>query len=174
MKEVIIDQEIGYMNVIADEGGVGGGVVDGMRGIKGFNGASSPLPIWDFVKGKQVPANFQNFRCQCYFKLGEIVNNRQISIKITKFDTNIEGYTKEKAISDLVEELDSIKETDNSQDGKKAIIPKSEIKEALGRSPDFADILMMRMFFELKDLPVAFKARLREDVNDEPDKNPAI
>jgi len=33
----------------------------------------------------------------------------------------------------------------------------------LGRSPDFADILMMRMFFELKDMPVAFRTELRED-----------
>lgn len=160
MKELILIEAIGYMNVLADEGGVGGGVVDGMRGIKGFNGASSPLPIWDYVKSRQVPANYQNFRSQCYFKLGEMVNNRQMSIKIKDFKTNIEGYTKEKAISDLIEELDAIKQTNNSEDGKKAIIPKSEIKEYLGRSPDLADIMMMRMFFELKDLPITYKSKL--------------
>lgn len=172
MKEIILQESIGYVNVLADEGGVGGGVVDGMRGIKGFNGSSSPLPIWDFVKMKQVPANYQNFRSQCYFKLSELVNNRQMSIKITSFKTNIEGYTKEKALSDLFEELDATQQTVNSQDGKKAIVPKSEIKDMLGRSPDFADILMMRMFFELKDLPVNFKAKLRERVEEE--KNIAI
>jgi hypothetical protein len=95
-----------------------------------------------------------------------------MSIKLTSFKTNIEGYTQEKALSDLFEELDATQQTDNSQDGKKAIIPKSEIKEMLGRSPDFADILMMRMFFELKDLPVTYKASLKG--NDEPEKNPAI
>jgi hypothetical protein len=171
MKETILVEAIGYVNVLADEGGVGGGVVDGMRGIKGYNGASSPLPIWDYVTNRQRPANYQNFRSQCYFKLGEMVNNRQISIKITQFKTNIEGYTKEKAISDLIEELDAIKQTDNSTDGKKAIIPKSEIKEMLGRSPDFADIMMMRMFFELKDLPVTYKHSL---IDTEAEKNPAI
>lgn len=171
MKAVIVDESIGYLNVLADEGGVGGGVVDGMRGIKGFNGSASPLPVWDFIRSKQVPANYQNFRCQCYFKLSEMVNNRQMAVKIKTFKTNIEGYTVEKAISDLFEELDAIKQTDNSQDGKKAIIPKSEIKEMLGRSPDFADILMMRMFFELKDLPVTFKASLREETKE---SNPAI
>lgn len=163
MKALIVTEQIGYMNVIADEGGVGGGVVDGMRGIKGFNGSSSPLPIWDYVKSRQVPANFQNFRSQSYFKLSEMVNNRQMSIKIKQFETNIEGYNQDKAISDLIEELDAIKQTDNSEDGKKAIIPKSEIKEMLGRSPDFADIMMMRMFFELKDLPVMFKAELMSE-----------
>lgn len=171
IKEMILTEEIGYQNVIVDEGGVGGGVVDGMRGIKGFNGSSSPLPVWDFVRSRQTPANYQNFRSQCYFKLSEIVNNRQMSVKIKSFKTNIEGYTQEKAVSDLIEELDAIKQTDNSQDGKKAIIPKSEIKEMLGRSPDFADILMMRMFFELKDLPVTYTAKL---ISKDEDQNPAI
>lgn len=171
MKEVIIDEGIGYQNVIADEDGVGGGVVDGMRGIKGFQGGSSPLPVWDFVKSRLVPANYRNFRCQCYFKLGEMVNNRQVSIKITKFQTNIEGYTVDRAISDLLEELDAIKQTDNSEDGKLTIIPKSEIKEQLGRSPDFADVLMMRMTFEMKELPLTFKRELREE---EPTTNMAI
>lgn len=151
IKDEAVQEGVGFQNIIVDEGGVGGGVVDGMRGIKGFNGASSPLPVWDFIRSKMVPANFQNFRSQCYFKLGETVNNRLMSVKIEKFKTNIEGYTKEKALSELIEELDVIQKTDNSEDTKLAIIPKSEIKELLGRSPDFADVLMMRMFFELKE-----------------------
>lgn len=171
LKEVIVEHQIGYQNVIIDEDGIGGGVVDGMRGVKGFTGNATPLPIWDFVKNRQVPANYRNFRSQCYFKLGEMVNNRQIAIKITRFETNIEGYTVEKALSDIVEELDAIKSTDNSIDSKLQIIPKSEIKEMLGRSPDFADVLMMRMFFELASLPVSFRAELREE---EPETNPAI
>ncbi len=144
---------VGFANIIADEGGVGGGVVDGMRGIKGFNGASSPMPIWDFVKNAFKPQNYLNFRAQCYFHLSEMVNNREYAIKLTKFQTNIEGYTQEMALTELFEELDAIKQTDNSMDSKKAIIPKSEIKEQLGRSPDFADIFMMRSFFEFKDKP---------------------
>lgn len=173
MKEIIIDEAIGYQNVLADEDGVGGGVVDGMRGIKGFGGGRSALPVWDFVVSRLVPANYRNFRCQCYFKLGEMVNNRQVAIKITKFDTNIEGYTLEKALSDMAEELDAIKQTDRSEDGKLTIIPKTEIKEALGRSPDFADIMMMRMTFEFKETPITFKRTMRESA-DIVDNNPAI
>ena len=171
IKEEAQSESISFQNILVDEGGVGGGVVDGMRGIKGFNGASSPLGIWDYIKNSVRPANYQNFRCQCYFKLSEIINERKMSIHITKFRTNIEGYTVEKAISDLYEELDLVKQTDNSQDGKKAIIPKSEIKEMLGRSPDYADVLMMRMFFELKEPPRTFKPII---VNKNSDINPAI
>jgi phage terminase large subunit len=153
IKDEAQTEGVGWQNIIVDEGGVGGGVVDGMRGIKGFNGSSSPLEVWDFIANRSRPANYQNFRCQCYFKLSEMVNDRMLLLKIEKFKTNIEGYTKEKAISELTEELDVIQKTDNSIDSKLAIIPKSEIKELLGRSPDFADIFMMRMYFELKEPP---------------------
>lgn len=172
IREESQEEGVAFMNILVDEGGVGGGVVDGMRGIKGFNGASSPLGVWDYIKGAIRPANYQNFRCQCYFKLSEVVNNRMMRVKITKFKTNIEGYTVEKAMSDLFEELDVIQKTDNSDNGKLAIVPKSEIKELLGRSPDFADVLMMRMFFELKDAPTKQKFILqRGNVSD---SNPAI
>jgi len=40
-------------------------------------------------------------------------------------------------------------EIDIDKDGKKKITPKQKIKEDLGRSPDWADNFMMRMWFEL-------------------------
>lgn len=172
LKEEAQNEGVGFANIIVDEDGVGGGVVDSMRGIKGFHGGSTPLGVWDYIKGKVSPANYKNFRCQCYFKLSEIVNDRRMSIKITKFHTNIEGYTKEKAMSDLFEELDVLQRTDNSVDGKLAIIPKSEIKEMIGRSPDFADVLMMRMYYELREPPA--RIRLVKVSDGLTDSNPAI
>ena len=35
-------------------------------------------------------------------------------------------------------------------EGKLKIAPKEEIKEMIGRSPDFPDVMMMRMIFELR------------------------
>lgn len=35
------------------------------------------------------------------------------------------------------------------KDGKLKIVPKDEVKEALGRSPDIGDKFVMRMYFEL-------------------------
>ena len=34
-------------------------------------------------------------------------------------------------------------------DGKLRIIPKQQIKQAIGRSPDFADVIAMRAVFDL-------------------------
>lgn len=146
-----VEEGIPYQNILIDEDGIGGGVVDQMRGARGFMGNASPTTYYNEIGGRLSTENFQNFRAQAYFKLAEMVNAHQLAIKITKFKTNIEGYTVEKAISDLFEELDQTKRKDNTAGEKLAVIPKSEIKEQLGRSPDFADVLMMRMFFEFKE-----------------------
>lgn len=151
IKDQAAESRIPFSHILSDEDGVGGGVVDSLKGTKGFLGGSRPLELWDTFTGKQVSENFVNLRSQCYFKLGEVVNGHRMAIKLRYFKTNIEGYTEEKALADLEEELDHIKKADDSgQRTKLAIIPKADIKESLGRSPDFADILMMRMLFEIK------------------------
>lgn len=158
------ESRIPASHTLSDEDGVGGGVVDNLKGTKGFMGGSRPLSIYDSFTAKEVSENFINLRSQCYFKLAEAVNAREMAVRLRYFKTNIEGYTQEKAIADLEEELDAIKKADDSgQRTKLAVIPKSEIKEALGRSPDFADVMMMRMLFELKEAPVR-KARERREM----------
>ena len=148
------ESKIPFSHILSDEDGIGGGVVDGLKGTKGFIGGSKPLEIWDTLKGRLVPANFANLRSQCYFKLSEMINNHLMSISLKYFHTNIEGYTQEKAIADLEEELDHLKKVDNTgQNTKMVIAPKAIMKEELGRSPDFADIMMMRILFVLKDNP---------------------
>lgn len=152
IKQQSVESKIPYSQILSDEDGVGGGVIDGLKGTKGFMGGSSPLQIQDTFLFKKIPSNFINLRSQCYFKLAEMINNHLMAIKLRYFKTNIEGYTQEKAISDLQEELDQIKHSETSgQSIKLAIVPKSEIKEMIGRSPDFSDIMMMRMLFQLKE-----------------------
>ena len=50
----------------------------------------------------------------------------------------------------MIQELEQVKQKDIDKDGKVALIGKESIKEVLGRSPDIADALMMRMYFELQ------------------------
>jgi hypothetical protein len=49
----------------------------------------------------------------------------------------------------IVEELEQVKQFNMDKDGKKRIIPKDKVKELIGRSPDYSDLLMMRMWFSL-------------------------
>lgn len=119
-------------NIIVDEDGVGGGVKDFLK-CKGFVNNSSPI-----ARGNET-ANFTNLKSQCYFGLSDKVNKNEVYFA---FD----GIDKEKTI----EELQYVKQSKMDSDGKKSVLRKEDIKELLGRSPDYSDMIMMRFYFELK------------------------
>ena len=138
IRSLASDYKIPFSHIIADEDGVGGGLVDNLRGIKGFVGNSTPLEEND----KKV--NFKNLRSQCYYKLADYVGNHKIKINCSDTIREI-----------IVEELEQIKGESIDSDQKLKVISKDKIKEIIGRSPDYADTLMMRMWFELDYRPLS-------------------
>lgn len=134
IKKLAAENTIPYSHIIVDEDGIGGGVVDMLPGIKGFMAARSPF---DNATTRQ-PDNYANLKAQCSYKLAEVVNAHKVAVRTE--DTKIREM--------LTEELEQIKTKDADKDGKRQIMPKERVKEILGRSPDFADCLMMRMYFE--------------------------
>jgi hypothetical protein len=50
----------------------------------------------------------------------------------------------------IISDLENINRTTLSDDGKLAIERKADLKERIGRSPDFSDMMMFRMWFEIK------------------------
>lgn len=131
----------GKSDILVDEDGVGGGIVDFYK-CKGFVNNSSPLPSPDAPrddKGNPVKENFDNLKSQCYFRLAKRVNENGIYIDCD--DPAIRQM--------IVEELEAIKQKNMDSDMKRGVIPKEDMKELIGRSPDFADTLMMREYFEL-------------------------
>jgi hypothetical protein len=134
-------------NVVVDEDGVGGGVVDETSGVKGFVNNSKPIlkNVYEYSKMKKphlgyVPMNYRNLKAQCSFLLADFINNNKISCY-----NNISIKIKET----LIEELEQVKRKNIDKDTKLELIPKEEVKELIGRSPDFSDSMMMRMYFEL-------------------------
>lgn len=125
-------------HVVVDEDGVGGGVVDQLSGCKGFVNNSKAID-----PKKTVKRNYANLKTQCYFELARLVNTGKIGID------SIKQEYKEL----LIQELEQIKQKDIDKEAKINLVGKEHIKDALGRSPDFADALMMRMYFELKPKP---------------------
>jgi hypothetical protein len=126
--------QTGASNVIVDEDGMGGGPVDFLR-VNGFVNNSSPLP--NPVTGAKE--NFDNLKSQCYFKLADIVNRNQLYLEC---DEELRPL--------IIGELEQVKQKILDSDMKKGVIPKEKVKEKLGRSPDFADAIMMRCYFDLK------------------------
>ncbi len=115
-------------NVIADEDGVGGGVVDFLK-CKGFVNNSRAL------NGE----NFNNLKSQCGYRISQMIANREVG-EISR-DSRVVEITSE--------EMEQVKQKDIDKDGKIALISKDVVKEAIGRSPDEWDSIMMRYYFEL-------------------------
>lgn len=144
LKQLEIKHKIPRSNVVIDEDGVGGGVVDHMKGCVGFvnNASAYPENIMQ-ESGYESKPNYGNLKSQCYHKLSKAVELGEVAIQ----------WVDDEVKQLLIEELEQIKKKDIDNDGKFYIIPKDEIKEMLGRSPDFADGMMMRFVFEFMAKP---------------------
>jgi hypothetical protein len=113
-------------NIVLDEDGVGGGLVDTLR-CRGFQNGSKA------VRGSQ----YQNLKADCYFKLGELIDKNELTLPIRYQE-------------DIVKELEMVRRVNPDSDGKLRVTSKETISQRTGGlSPDFADAIMMRAYFEL-------------------------
>lgn len=117
-------------NILLDEDGVGGFLVDALK-CKGFVNNSRPL------NGE----NYQNLKTQCYYRLAQIVNEKEMYIE--------DGVLNSMEMEELTEELEQVK-SKTATDNKLRIISKDEIKSNIGRSPDISDMLAMRVYYEIE------------------------
>ena len=154
------EYEIPTSNMILDYDGVGVGIVDNLQ-CKGFQANSAPVyDSWD-ENSEMRAKQYINLRSQCYFELAKIINGNQMYIDLSNVE--ISGDISDLNVREmLVEELDAIKQINDGKEQKKRIIPKGgnadktsseTIKTLLGRSPDFADAIMMRSYFDLLTQP---------------------
>ena len=125
INQLVKSHGVKLSNVLCDEDGIGGGAVDYLK-CKGFLNGS-----------KAVRENYLNLKSDCYFKLGELITNNLITFESTHKDT-------------IVKELEMIRREKIDSDGKLRVTNKEDLKKRHGLSPDFADAIMMRAFYELK------------------------
>lgn len=149
IEEMCIKYKVPASNVIIDEDGVGGGVVDTLQRkypqVKGFINNSSPR---ETIGSKKIH-NYSNIKAQCYFKLANLVNHNELGCYDLPLDY------RELMIADL----EQIAQKDIDKDGPIKLVPKEEMKERLGRSTDFSDAMMMRCYFELSEAYKPYMAR---------------
>ena len=132
--------------IVIDDDGIGGGVVDLIPGCVAFKNGSRPME----VKGKEE--EYKNLKAQCSYYLAQKVNAGEVYIEDQDHRDTI------------AQELAWVKRDKMDHDGKLSILPKEKVKEGLGRSPDFADNLMMRMYLELKGGPISTDLLVRQGV----------
>jgi hypothetical protein len=133
IKSLMNKHKVPLSNVIADEDGVGGGVVDIVK-CKGFVNGSKAL------KEENLTVEYQNLKTQCYYKLAEAIQQNKLYVNCDS--TDIQDV--------IVKELEQVKRDKIDQDGKLRILPKEKVKELIGHSPDYSDALAMRFYFELR------------------------
>ena len=135
IKKLQEQHQIPNSQTICDEDGVGGGVVDILK-CRGFVNNSRPFPN----PVTRDDDNFTNLKSQCYFKLAEVINAGKLFIDCDNVN--------EKQF--IIQELENVKQYRMDKDSKRQVLPKDKVKELIGRSPDFADTLMMKMWYEFK------------------------
>ena len=127
-KELQLKYKVSNSNTIADEDGVGGGVIDFLN-CKGFVNGSRALN----------DENYNNLKSQCGYKIAQKIVNREVG--------EICDNAEVKSVTS--EEMEQVKQKDIDKDGKVALVGKDIVKQMIGRSPDEWDSIMMRYYFEL-------------------------
>lgn len=121
--------QIPTTNCIADEDGIGGGVVDNSNIIGFLN------------NGRPYKPTYQNLKSECAYKLAEVMAYNKIWVSADMSDETKKN---------IETELAQLKTYDSDKDNKLRIFPKEKIKENIGRSPDWLDVFIMRMYFEVQ------------------------
>lgn len=132
--------------VIYDSDGVGGFI--GSRGgfipaAKAFHGGAAPF------KRRGRPENYENLKAQCSYEVAKVINARKIYIPESALPRPAQHESEM-----LVEDLNAaIRGRDMDKDGKLCLKKKEDVKRDLGRSPEYADIVLMRQYVELMPKP---------------------
>lgn len=129
LKELKITNKVGNSNIVADSDGLGAYLESYIKNIKTFHGGSSALD----------KATYGNLKDECAFKLAEVINNREIKIICSPAQEEI-----------IKKEISVCLKRDNVDIDKKKIIKKEKMKELLGNSPDYLDMLLMKFLFDIK------------------------
>jgi hypothetical protein len=148
IKDLADKYEVPYRNIVFDGDGVGGYLRGFLRRSYKFNNGSSPIiakkkqSAGYLMKKSFITPDHANLKTQCAYKLADLASNGEIGITLTN--------TIRKYQDRIQSELQQLKRDKVDNDNKLYIISKEQMKENLAHSPDFLDMMIMRMVFELE------------------------
>jgi len=165
IKDIAAKEKIPFSNIIIDEDGIGGGVVDHLRGVKGFVAKRKPFVTATEVldRKKKIkndytdPTVYAGLKSQCGWKIAELINDHKVAFKVPDYREMI------------IEELTALlRDNEPDSDARRQLKPKKKVKEDLsGRSPDLGDCIIMRAYFELKRESLGESEERQQRVNQE-------
>ncbi|WP_295086534.1 phage terminase large subunit [Sulfurimonas sp.] len=148
LKDCADKHQVPYRNIVFDGDGVGGYLRGFLRRSYKFNNGSSPIiakkkqSAGYLMKKSFITPDHANLKTQCAYRLADLASNGEIGITLTN--------TIRKYQDRIQSELQQLKRDKVDNDSKLYIISKEQMKENLAHSPDFLDMMIMRMVFELE------------------------
>jgi len=137
IKRLSVKYKVPKRNILIDENWLWGGIIDAL-GCKWFINNARAIQPKQARRDDSFTLNYADLKTQCYYKLKEYADLSKIKINCDAIVKNL-----------IIQELEQVKIKDIDNDGKVRLEQKQEMKIRLWRSPDFADALMMRMYYEL-------------------------
>lgn len=135
LKDLASTWKVRRSRIIYDAGGVG-------SFLKGFLSQATPyLANAAPYKMQNQRLNFENLKSQLFWKAGKMAESGELYIA----DQDDPGIKDQ-----LTEELSTFKNVNHGTDGKIKVQKKEILKQALGRSPDYAECFILRMLPEVK------------------------
>lgn len=129
IKALMAKHNVLPQHVVIDANGVGAGIPDHIPGSIRFLAQSAPIE----------DASYRNLSTQCWYTLAQKVNMNNILI---------DPFYEDELGETILEELQAVAEVEG--EGALRCSSKADIRAKIGRSPDYGDCLMMRMYFEIK------------------------
>lgn len=140
MKHLAHEHSIPGRNIVFDTNGVGNFLSGFFKSSYDFRSQHAPIKeIPADGGGQPVKVDYKNLRTQCAFWLSRLVQQSKIYI-------NTPSETEQDSI---IAEFEAHKKTGVDAFGRLTITPKEEVSALIRRSPDFFDIVLMRMVFEI-------------------------
>ena len=119
--------EVGFDNIYIDAVGVGGGVIDSLRS-KGYFAKS--YKGGELAKSRNEFTSYSNLRSYSYWQVRLAIQKREL--KISRQCSNLDELFRELTATEYLIDDKVVK-----------LVEKEKIKRKLGRSPDFADAMVM-------------------------------
>lgn len=137
IKKIINENDIDIDNVIVDEVWVGWGLVD-ILGCRWFIANAAAIQPYSAKFLSYRKRNYSNIKTQAFFYL-------------QKFTPQISIYKDCEFKEQIIEEALFIRQVDMDNDNKIKLESKKDLKDKLGRSPDYMDAISFRMWWLIKE-----------------------
>lgn len=120
-------------NICYDADGLGTFLRGYLKGAKAFVNGSKAIEV------ENQKEEYFNLNTQCTYRISKRINDNEVYINCPNIDSQ----------DLIIQELEQVKKDKMDDDRKLYLIPKKIIKENIGRSPDFKDMIIMREYFTL-------------------------